>query len=226
MVFFLHFFQNGFVLGDCSPPSPRVDFISTSIYYCVNYTQRCWVARQSLYRSNNLFTAVLITHKGAESPGSRRIGVISALVYFLPSETVRMAHSTSHHNPNWDYVTLATSYPRQQHDTFASPPSFSILTPTNIKKIERNFSFPSTARYHYTFPPELRPKSHTHSYAVGRVLKIKSSAWFAMGRLGPLTQTVFSFGFSFRFFSFRGCVLADRSPPSEGPTSSGLHFRL
>ena len=35
-----------------------------------------------------LFAAVLITLKGAESPGSRRIGVIGALVYFLPSETV------------------------------------------------------------------------------------------------------------------------------------------
>ena len=35
-----------------------------------------------------LITAVLITPKGAESPGSRCIGVIGALVYFLPSETV------------------------------------------------------------------------------------------------------------------------------------------
>jgi len=35
-----------------------------------------------------LVAAVLITPKGAESPGSRRIGVIGALVYFLPSETV------------------------------------------------------------------------------------------------------------------------------------------
>jgi len=35
-----------------------------------------------------LFAAVLITLKGAESPGSRHIGVIGALIYFLPSETV------------------------------------------------------------------------------------------------------------------------------------------
>jgi len=35
-----------------------------------------------------LLTAVLIAPKGAESPGSRHIGVIGALVYFLPSETV------------------------------------------------------------------------------------------------------------------------------------------
>jgi len=35
-----------------------------------------------------LVTAVLITPKGAESPGSRRIGVIGALVLILPSETV------------------------------------------------------------------------------------------------------------------------------------------
>ena len=35
-----------------------------------------------------LVTTVLITPKGAESPGSRRIGVIGALVLILPSETV------------------------------------------------------------------------------------------------------------------------------------------
>ena len=35
-----------------------------------------------------LLTAVLNTPTGAESPGSRRIGAIGALVYFLPSETV------------------------------------------------------------------------------------------------------------------------------------------
>ena len=35
-----------------------------------------------------LVTAVLITPKSAEPPGSRRIGVIGALVLILPSETV------------------------------------------------------------------------------------------------------------------------------------------
>ena len=35
-----------------------------------------------------LVTAGLITLKGSESQGSCRIGVIDALVYFLPSETV------------------------------------------------------------------------------------------------------------------------------------------
>ena len=35
-----------------------------------------------------LVTAELITPKGAEPPGSRRIGVIGALVLILPSETV------------------------------------------------------------------------------------------------------------------------------------------
>ena len=35
-----------------------------------------------------LVTAVLITPKGPEPPGSRRIGVIGALVLILPSETV------------------------------------------------------------------------------------------------------------------------------------------
>ena len=36
----------------------------------------------------SLVTAVFITPKGAEPPGSRRIGVICALVLILPSETV------------------------------------------------------------------------------------------------------------------------------------------
>ena len=36
----------------------------------------------------SLVTVVLITLKGAEPPGSRRIGVIGALVIILPSETV------------------------------------------------------------------------------------------------------------------------------------------
>ena len=36
----------------------------------------------------SLVTAVLITPKGGESPDSRRIGVIGALVLILPSETV------------------------------------------------------------------------------------------------------------------------------------------
>ena len=35
-----------------------------------------------------LVTALLITPKGAEPPGSRRIAVIGALVLILPSETV------------------------------------------------------------------------------------------------------------------------------------------
>jgi len=35
-----------------------------------------------------LVAAVLITPKGAEPPGSHCIGVIGALVYFLPPETV------------------------------------------------------------------------------------------------------------------------------------------
>jgi len=36
----------------------------------------------------SLVTAMLITPKGAESPDSRRIGEIGALVYYLPPETV------------------------------------------------------------------------------------------------------------------------------------------
>jgi len=35
-----------------------------------------------------LATAVLITLKGAESPGNSRTGIIGALAHFLPSETV------------------------------------------------------------------------------------------------------------------------------------------
>ena len=54
-------------IGPCGPPplpSHRVDFLLP------------------------LITAVLITPKGDESPSSSHIGVIGALVYFLPSETV------------------------------------------------------------------------------------------------------------------------------------------
>ena len=38
--------------------------------------------------SQSLVTAVLITPNGAESPGSGRIGAMSALGYFFPSEAV------------------------------------------------------------------------------------------------------------------------------------------
>jgi len=34
------------------PPPHWVDFLSASSYCCVNYTQGCWVTRQSSYRSN------------------------------------------------------------------------------------------------------------------------------------------------------------------------------
>jgi len=55
-------------IGPCRPPPPcpRVEFLSAS----------------------TTVTAVSITPKGAESPGSRRIGVTGALVLILPSETV------------------------------------------------------------------------------------------------------------------------------------------
>ena len=36
-----------------------------------------------------LVAAVLITPKGAESPGSSRIGVLGALVFYFPSEAVQ-----------------------------------------------------------------------------------------------------------------------------------------
>ena len=57
------FFWGDWSLRTGPPPSPRVEF-------------------------HSLVTAVLITPKGAEPPGSRRIGVIGALVLILPSETV------------------------------------------------------------------------------------------------------------------------------------------
>ena len=63
--FLLGFFFWGLVLADQSSPPPLE---CTSIL--------------------PLVTAVLITPKGAEPPGSRRIGVIGALVLILPSETV------------------------------------------------------------------------------------------------------------------------------------------
>jgi len=62
--FFLGFFLWGLVLADRTPPPLEWNSFLP------------------------LVTAVLITPKGAESPGSRRIGVLGALVYFLPSETV------------------------------------------------------------------------------------------------------------------------------------------
>jgi len=62
-VFFLDFFLWGLVLAVPPPPLEWTSFPP-------------------------LVAAVFITPKGAESPGSRRIGVIGALVYFLPSETV------------------------------------------------------------------------------------------------------------------------------------------
>ena len=63
---------------------------------------------------------------------------------------------------NAPYAPLATPYPRQQHNTFASPPSFSTLTPTNTK--QRNLFFLSTPQWHCTFTPELQPKSHMQAY--------------------------------------------------------------
>jgi len=64
-VFFLDFLFWG--IGPCGPvPSPPLEWNSFP----------------------PLVTAVLITFEGAESPGSYSMGVIGALVYFLPSETV------------------------------------------------------------------------------------------------------------------------------------------
>ena len=62
---FLRFFLMG--IGPCGPvPPPPLEWTSFP----------------------PLVTAVLITPKGAESSGSRPIGVIGALVLILPSETV------------------------------------------------------------------------------------------------------------------------------------------
>jgi len=59
-VFFLNFFFMG--IGPCAPPpSSRVNFLSASSCCCVNYTQGCWVTRQSSYRSNrcaSLFSSI------------------------------------------------------------------------------------------------------------------------------------------------------------------------
>ena len=60
------FFYGGCVLADQSPPPPLE-----------------WLPFPPLV------AAVLITTKGAESPGSSRIGVIGALVFFSPSEAVQ-----------------------------------------------------------------------------------------------------------------------------------------
>jgi len=64
-IFFFVFFFMG--IGPCGPvPPPPLEWTSFP----------------------PLVTAVLIIPKGAESPGSRHIGVIGALVLILPSETV------------------------------------------------------------------------------------------------------------------------------------------
>jgi len=64
-IFFLNFFLMG--IGPCGPvPPPLLE----------------WTPFLPLV------AAVLITPKGVESPGSRRIGVIGALVLILPSKTV------------------------------------------------------------------------------------------------------------------------------------------
>jgi len=65
LVLFLIFFFMG--IGPCGPvPFPPLEWTSFP----------------------PLVTAVLITPKVAVSPGSDRIGVIGALVYLIPSETV------------------------------------------------------------------------------------------------------------------------------------------
>jgi len=72
---------------------------SYSLYYDKNSSQLTSTQNLGLWKaialqnfmwnsSLPLVTAVLITPKGAESPGSHHIGVIGALVLILPSETV------------------------------------------------------------------------------------------------------------------------------------------
>jgi len=62
---FFYIFYGGYVLADQSPPPPLE-----------------WLPFPPLV------PAVLITPKGAESPGSSRIGVIGAF-FFFPSEAVQ-----------------------------------------------------------------------------------------------------------------------------------------
>ena len=45
-----------------------------------------------------------------------------------------------------------------------------------------------------------KPSAYTHLGNKG--LKIKPCTWFAVGGLGPLAQTVFSFGFCFKVLGF------------------------
>jgi len=69
LAFFFFFFGVGFN-GDVSlrtNPPPPLEWIS----------------------SPPLVSAVLLTTKGAQSPGSSRMGVIGALVIFFPSEVVQ-----------------------------------------------------------------------------------------------------------------------------------------
>ena len=125
---------------------------------------------------------------------------------------------------NVPYVLLTTPYPRQQHDTFAFPPPSSILT--LIKKntplsLNRITEIPTTIYQQENCTLKLSQLNFSSTpictpMILGQGLKIKSSTWFAMGIVGPLTQTVFWELFSFGFFSWifflRGWVLAGWSP--------------
>ena len=75
-------------------PGPYVDFpmsVHTSRFLFLGGIGPCGAVLPPPLEWNSilpLVTTVLIMPKGVEPPGSRRIGVIGALVLILPSETI------------------------------------------------------------------------------------------------------------------------------------------
>jgi len=109
----------------------------------------------------------------------------------------------------------ATSYPRQQHNTFAFLPSFS--NSTLIKIFQKNHDSLSLIRapglptpalpdyplkkknvYFQTLPPKFMTHAHMHAYLDrSGFMKYVARAQLAMVGLGTSTQTIFSFGIFF-----------------------------
>jgi len=100
---------------------------------------------------------------------------------------------------NVPYASHATSYPRQQHNTFAFLSLFLISNLIKIsKKDEKIFV------YFQTRPPEFRPHTHVHTYHEGSGFKHPSLiSWFAMGRTWDLDPGDFLLrGFFLDFLGF------------------------
>jgi len=117
----------------------------------------------------------------------------------------------SHMEPgNVPYASHATSYPRQQHNTFAFLSLFLISNLIKISKKDEIFFV-----YFQTRPSKFRPHTHLHTYHEGSGFKHPSLiSWFAMGGTWDLDPDDFLLRGFFLDFLFKwGLVLADWSPP-------------